>query len=107
MVFQVDSDAGGEGCSGAICHIAANATTYPPDLVSPGVEARLKNVASTTMACMGNKYIDSTNIEGSLLLKKLTATPGCGIQMPFAKPALSQAKIDCIRSWVTSVAAQP
>ncbi len=106
-IFQVDSDvAGNVGCSGSICHTAANAATYPPDLVSAGVEARVKDIVSTTMACAGGKYIDSANIEASLLLTKLTAAPGCGIQMPFAKAALTQDKIDCIRSWVTSIAAQ-
>jgi hypothetical protein len=108
LIFQVDSDVEGNvGCSGSICHTAANAATYPPDLVSPGVEARVKDVASTTMACSGGKYIDPANVENSLLLKKLTAAPGCGIQMPFAKAALTQDKIECIRSWVTAVAAQP
>jgi hypothetical protein len=109
MVFQVDNDANpGQGCAGAICHVAANAATYPPDLVSPGVAARVKDVPSATTACGATyKYIDSANIEDSLLLTKLTAGPACGSPMPFPTGGLAQDKIECIRSWVTSIAASP
>jgi hypothetical protein len=105
-IFAIDGD---QGCAGAICHIAANATMYPPDLVSPGVAERLKDVVSTTAGCNGRKYIDSTNIEASIMLTKLVNPPSCGAAaMPFAKPALlPQDKIDCIRSWITSVATTP
>jgi hypothetical protein len=103
-IFKLDMDQG--GCNGTICHSTANAALYPPDLESADPAVRLKNVASATDACNGRLYIDSANIEGSLMLNKLLAAPACGIQMPFAKPALPQDKVDCIRSWVTSVAQQ-
>jgi hypothetical protein len=103
-IFKLDMDQG--GCNGSICHSAANVALYPPDLETADPGPRLKDVASATDACSGRKYIDSTNIEGSLMLNKLLAAPACGIQMPFAKPALPQDKVDCIRSWVTSIAQQ-
>jgi len=105
-IFQVDGD---QGCNGAICHTAANMADYPPDLVSPDPGPRLKDVVSTSQGCAGRKYIDSANIENSLLLTKLVSPPICGAAaMPFAKPALlPQDKIDCIRSWITSIAQQP
>ncbi|HEX2882247.1 MAG TPA: hypothetical protein VHO25_22155 [Polyangiaceae bacterium] len=103
-IFKLDMDQG--GCNGSICHSAANVALYPPDLETADPGPRLKNIASATDSCSGRLYIDSANIEGSLMLNKLLAAPACGIQMPFAKPALAQDKIDCIRSWVTSIAQQ-
>ncbi len=107
LVFMVDGPMG--GCNGATCHIPTNSQVFPPDLITPGVAARVKDVASlATGSCPGRKYVDSANIENSLILKKLqTQTPptGCGLQMPFGLPMTSQDKIDCIRSWVTAVAA--
>lgn len=97
-VFKADGSVG--GCNGPICHSAM--TVYPPDLVSEGVAARLLDVASTTTICAGQKYIDSSNIESSLILSKLSAAPSCGIQMPFAQPPIPADKLECIRSWITS-----
>jgi hypothetical protein len=103
-VFALDGAMG--GCNGAACHIAANAATFPPDLISPGVEARVKDVASASLICTGQKYVDTTNIEASLLLTKLAASPSCGVQMPFGLSPLMQTQIDCIRSWAQSLATQ-
>jgi hypothetical protein len=103
-IFKLDMDQG--GCNGSICHSTANVALYPPDLEAADPGPRLKDIASATDACSGRLYIDSANIEASLILNKLLAAPACGIQMPFAKPALAPDKVECIRSWVTSIAQQ-
>ena len=92
------------GCDGTICHHAG--TGFLPDLVTPNQASRLLDVpAAATGSCPGEVYIDTANIENSLMLKKLTATPGCGVQMPFALPeaTLTPEEVECLRSWIASV----
>jgi len=50
--------------------------------------------------CAGQTLI-ATDGSDSLLVKKLSATPGCGDQMPTIGQ-LTQTQIDCITSWVDS-----
>jgi hypothetical protein len=87
------------GCAGAGCHIPQGT---PPDLTSPGVEARVFNVMST---CQGRPYIGATD---SFIEEKLTVSqPACGgAQMPFfAVNNLSDEDRACIIEWIDDVAA--
>jgi len=87
------------GCAGDMCHIPGVTT---PDLISPGVEARLFNVAST---CMDRPYIGATD---SYLEEKITAQSPCGGTFPmplFTPNALNAADEACIVEWIDRVAA--
>lgn len=84
------------------------------DWETPGVAARLKDVPAkhteieppTTQCPVGDKLIDSTNVNQSWILKKLNGQQGaCGSAMPATGP-LSSDDLACMTSWVGCVAAQ-
>lgn len=87
-----------ETCGVAFCHAAEN-PAGELDLASPGVAARLVDVAST---CDGTPLVDSADPGASLLLDKLEAQPSCGDPMPPGRP-LSAADRSCIDQWVESL----
>lgn len=85
------------GCADGGCHTAGG---FPPDLVSPNVEMRLLNVASS---CQGRPFVGAND---SFLLEKIEdAQPGCGgLQMPLAATQnLSASDKQCIADWVAEV----
>lgn len=83
-------------CGSSDCHSAKDA----PDLVSPGVESRVRGVFSGT--CPGNALVTPGKPETSYLYRKLTETkPSCGSQMPIG-PKLSADEIACVREWITA-----
>lgn len=84
------------GCAGAGCHVA-NGT--PPDLVSPGLEARLIDVIST---CNGRPFIGA---DDSFLADKISGErPECGSPMPFlSADLLSADDRQCILDWIDEV----
>ena len=87
------------GCAGDMCHVPG---VQGPDLISPGVEARLLNVAST---CMDRPYIGATD---SYLKEKITATSPCGGTFPmplFTPNALNATDEACIVAWIDQVGA--
>lgn len=86
------------GCEGGGCHQPGGSQ---PDLVSPNVEDRLLNVASS---CKSRPYIGP---DDSFLAEKISvAGPDCnGAAMPFLTPqALSAADEQCILDWIDEVA---
>jgi len=87
-------------CATTGCHAASPAinTNLEPD---SGLVGRLvgQQVAAGKL-CVGETLI-ATDGSDSLLVKKLSATPGCGAQMPTVG-TLTQTQIDCITSWVDS-----
>jgi hypothetical protein len=99
LVFQVADTQG--GCNGSVCH----AGVFPPDLISEGVATRLLDM--NAILCPQATYIDSANIENSLILRKLGPSPPCGAQMPFLLPTIAADKLECIRGWISAVAANP
>lgn len=103
LVFQVDGMQG--GCNGGTCHTPANVATFPPDLISPNPETRLLDVVSNSAFCPGKTYIDTTNIDNSLILQVIQPNPPCAVQMPFNLTPLTPEKIQCVRDWVQSVIA--
>jgi len=85
------------GCDGAACHVAGGTR---PDLISPGVEARLVDVISS---CKGRPYIGP---DDSFLRDKLVGTPpDCNtFAMPFGSPgALNAEDKQCILDWIDEV----
>lgn len=87
------------GCEGGGCHVPDGTA---PDLVSPGVEARLVNVISS---CNGLPYIGAS-IDDSFLANKIVADPlACsGFPMPFGTPgSLTEEDKQCILDWVDEV----
>ncbi len=105
-------------CAGSICHGPAEAgetLTGTVDLISPGVEQRLLNQRATYAnveedpeACPTDSpelYIDSSDIERSLLLTKLTGGHACGARMPLGPFPLDASDINCIHEWTEAVIA--
>jgi hypothetical protein len=84
------------GCAGAACHVPGGTS---PDLVSPGVEARLVDQPSQ---CNGRPYIGS---DDSFLADKIGGEqPECGFPMPFLQPdTLNEADRQCILDWIDEV----
>jgi hypothetical protein len=96
LLFKRPGSAG--GCEGGGCHQPGGSR---PDLVSPNVEDRLLNVASS---CKSRPYIGS---DDSFLAEKISvAGPDCGgASMPFLTPqALSSEDEQCILDWIEEVA---
>ena len=94
----------GSSCGTSICHEleGQSKTLSKLDLIAPGVEERLLDQPSTD--CAGKVFVDSENFEASYLLEKLeNQRPSCGSPMPIGLP-LSTEQLDCLRSWVESLA---
>jgi hypothetical protein len=95
VLFSRSSAQGGCGDGG--CHTPGGTA---PDLVSPNVEMRLLNVASS---CQSRPLIGAND---SFLAEKIEdASPACGgFQMPFlATQNLSAADRQCILDWIDEV----
>ncbi len=103
-------------CAGSICHGPAEAgeqLSGTVDLLSPAVEERLLNQPATyanveedPAACPVDSpelYIDTNDIDRSLLLTKLTGGHACGARMPLGPFPLDASDINCIREWTQSV----
>jgi hypothetical protein len=87
------------GCAGAGCHVPQGT---PPDLTSPGVEARVLDVMASA-ACSGRPYVGASD---SVIEEKLTNPDPCGEPMPlFAAARLSAEDKACILEWLDEVAA--
>jgi hypothetical protein len=87
------------GCAGAGCHVPGGT---PPDLTSPGVEARVLDVASSA-ACSARPYVGAND---SVIEEKITnPDPSCGEPMPFfAADRLNATDKACIVEWIDGVA---
>jgi hypothetical protein len=84
------------GCASAGCHIPG---ATPPDLVSPGLDARLLNVTGTT-SCGQRPYISSGE---SLLELKLVGDPvPCGFRMPLGAE-MPEEDLQCVLDWIAEV----
>jgi hypothetical protein len=84
------------GCAGAGCHVTGGT---PPDLTSPGVDARVLNVISN---CNGRPYVGASD---SVIEDKITGNPPeCGSPMPlFAETRLSAEDEACILQWIDEI----
>ncbi|HTM45247.1 MAG TPA: hypothetical protein VL137_09855 [Polyangiaceae bacterium] len=134
MIFSVntDNDVNGQpvtpstplaqkkaGCIGSGCHSAVNVGAFPPDLETANPEARLLDKQSMSFFCGGTSdvYINSADVENSMILRVIAPHPTCGPtgmgtieQMPFGStqtpqtlPALTADQVTCIHNWVRYV----
>jgi hypothetical protein len=96
------------GCVNAQCH--GPLFQGGLDLASPGVEARLVGVASSTDACGGQALVDVADPENSLLLRAVDherfALAPCGVLMPWgSETGVAADDLRCFEKWVHSMAA--
>jgi hypothetical protein len=75
------------------------------DLASPGLAARTVGVKST---CNGKLLLDpmAATPAGQLLDKLRGPVPGCGAQMPYAQPPLSEQERACVLEWADKAIAR-
>ena len=85
-------------CGGGGCH-GANAPQQDLDLVSPGVAARVVDVAGKGCSAL---LADPANPTASLIYQKLSPNPPCGSPMPLARPPLSDAETACVLAWIAA-----
>jgi hypothetical protein len=83
-------------CTGPGCH-AAESPNAAPDLASPGLAARLIDVA--VGGCEDRVLVDLGDPQSSYLLESLRPDPGCGGQMPVGG-SLSEEEIACVEQWI-------
>lgn len=77
------------------------------DLTSPNVGTRLTNAkAAMGSECSGEVIINPTNPAASLLAKKVSATPGCGLSMPPGSP-LKPEEVTCLQQWAAMPVCTP
>jgi hypothetical protein len=87
------------GCAGDLCHIPG---VTPPDLTSPGIEARILNMPAS-QACGGRPLVGAND---SVIIEKITAEDPCGEPMPFfAEDRLSAEDEACIVQWMQDLGA--
>lgn len=86
-------------CSDAGCH-GAKSPAGDLDLESAGYAARLVAKTSNSESCGGQKLIDPTAPEKSLMYTQLAARPACGLAMPLGKPSLDAAQQACVLAWI-------
>jgi hypothetical protein len=93
------------GCTNAGCH--GTGFQAGLDLLSPGRDERLLQMASTRDAC-GQPLLDARDPSNSTLARvvdaKLTTARSCGVMMPLGSGAgLSGADLECFRGWVAGL----
>jgi hypothetical protein len=86
-----------QACSGAGCHGPTD-PIQGLDLQSSDLASRLVNVH----AMGGGLLIDPANPNKSVIYTKLIPTPPFGARMPSGKPALDDATVACVLSWVSA-----
>ena len=62
--------------------------------------AALVGKSSSAGTCGGMTYVVAGQPGSSLLYKKLTASPGCGLRMPQGLAPLSDSEIATVNSWI-------
>jgi mono/diheme cytochrome c family protein len=90
----------------AVCHSGPMAPAGL-DLASPGVKARLVNIASKSPSsgCAGQVRATADGSAGVIFNKLLGM--GCGAQMPAMGPTLSNQEYWCIKEWLNPGAGGP
>ena len=83
------------------CHSTdTKATGAGLDLQAAGLPGRLYTTTSSA-TCSSVPLADSANPSGSLFLKKLTDSPGCGARMPQGG-SLNAADTACLTEWLVA-----
>ena len=96
----------GKSCNLAGCHGAQMASAglrLTEDVVMEPASLVDRPNAGDMNGCAAGmfKLIDRAEPEKSLLYRKVTGTPPCGVKMPVG-PALTSAETACILSWIKS-----
>ncbi|MEO6603406.1 MAG: hypothetical protein ABIQ16_26210 [Polyangiaceae bacterium] len=99
---------GENGCTNGGCHGLRFQAGL--DLLSPGRDERLIQMASRRDAC-GHPLIDAQDLSGSTLARvvdaKLTGASSCGVMMPLgSSTGLSGADLECFRGWVAGLSSR-
>lgn len=88
-------------CAGGGCHGDVS-PAYGLDLVSPGVEDRVRTAGTT--ACMDRPLVDPADPDSSLLLEKVRdAMPSCGVRMPLVGASLTEPELAALRAWIAAL----
>ena len=87
------------GCHGAAPDPAANGNLNIKAGMQMQTYMNLVGPSSTSMKCMGRKYVIPNDAAGSLLIQKLGDAPPCGDKMPVGRP-LTAAQIKQITDWI-------
>ncbi len=85
IIFQ--SSCGGSGCHINNSKDGVNLTTYAQVMASHGTQ-------------YNSRIVVPGNASGSPLVDKLGSSPAFGVRMPDGRPALSNAQITLIRTWI-------
>ncbi|HEY0708222.1 MAG TPA: hypothetical protein VGG33_15565, partial [Polyangia bacterium] len=94
-----------ERCAGSGCH-GSKEPIVGLDLVSPGMEQRLINVVA--LGCRPDRLVIPGDPDKSLMYQKVAdLKPECGVRMPIAPPHLAIEEVECLRRWITGLAASP
>jgi hypothetical protein len=86
-------------CGDVGCHAASNPANGL-DLVSPGIEVRTMNRPAA--GCVGQMLVVPGDPDRSLMIRKLSGKPTCGVPMPVGEP-LRDEEVTCIREWIQSL----
>lgn len=102
--------AAGAGCAMACniimtrcgtCHTGGAGAQGMLDLVAPGLGTRIVNAKSASTMCSGMTLVDPQAPANSLLIKKLSDPPPCGLRMPIGQPLMPE-EISCIQQWMVN-----
>jgi len=88
-------------CSEGLCHGTA-VKAGQLDLEAPGVKDRLIRANAVGGSCRNKPLVENAanGVGGHFFDKLRGAIPGCGGQMPFLKPPLSDLEIKCLQDWL-------
>ena len=88
---------------GTNCH-TADFEAAGLDLETPGIGDRIVSAPATAAGCMGMPMADPNDPTGSIIYNVLTDDSCSSFgQMPFGADPLSQAEIDCVEQWITTL----
>jgi hypothetical protein len=98
-------------CSAAGCHDSSGSAANF-DMASPGLADRLLgkmpagggSVFPSVCNGMNKVYLMAgSKPAAGLFIDKLTANPGCGVEMPYVGTKLTSTEFACVQSWATTV----
>ena len=88
-----------DSCATAGCHDDVS-TAAELDLLSPGVEGRVVDVASKAIGCETDILVVAGDPDSSYMIDKINGAFGiCGSQMPLLD-TLSPGDVEIIRQWI-------
>ena len=94
-----------EGCAGdpaaGGCHVRGTGqTTMELDVTDPSTSVEVELAALIGQNGLGGELLDTSCVDSSYLLTKLTANPGGGSRMPLDGDFWSNDEIECFRAYL-------